>query len=108
VTDVRLGGTRNESQYLLVKNVAETPTSLDVTLTLDDGSTVTRSFVVAGGARLTVDLRFSAPEAMGRVASAVVDASDHVVVEVSRYWDAGGTPWGAGTNVKATLLDLDR
>ena len=40
----------------------------------------------------------------GMISSAIVSATTALVVEASTYWDADGTHWSAGTNVRGTPI----
>ncbi len=102
--DVRSGGARAETQYLLVQNVESHPVSVDVTAYLSDGQRETRIYVVGAAMRLTLDVAAEFPATHGSTANLVIAASGDVVVEASRYWDAAGLHWAAGANLRATPL----
>ena len=104
LTDVRLGGARAEVQYLLLQNVETTAASVDVTADLPNGQRETRTYIVGASSRLTLDVGTEFPSAVGATTSLTLTSSGPIVVEASRYWDAAGTHWGAGANVRATPL----
>lgn len=105
LTDLQVGGARDEAQYVLVQNVDDTAASVEFVVHLEDGRSEIRTFVVAPHSRLTIDVAAEVPAAAGATAGAVITSTGAaVVVEASRYWDAAGVRWGAGTNVRATEL----
>ena len=104
LTDLRIGGTRNEVHYLMVENVDATAVSVDVTAYLPEGKRETRTYLMDASSRLTLDIGSEFPAAVGGMSSLTINSSGAVVVESSRYWDAAGLHWGAGANLRATPL----
>jgi hypothetical protein len=92
------------STYLLVQNVSDAETIVTIAVSLPDGTTSTRAYPVAAASRLTVEVGADFPGTSGMVSSAIVSATTALVVEASTYWDADGTHWTAGTNVRGTPL----
>ena len=102
-----VGGPRGVETYILIANTSPTSGTVDVTLLLENGETVRRSFDVAARSRLNVDVRAEFPEAIGRRFGALVESGPDplsLVVERAMYWDAGGRRWAAGSNAAATRL----
>ncbi len=102
-----VGGPRGVETYILIGNTSPTSGTVNVTLLLENGETVSRSFDVAARSRLNVDTRAEFPEAIGRRFGVLVESGPvplALVVERAMYWDAAGRRWAAGSNAGATRL----
>jgi subtilisin-like proprotein convertase family protein len=104
-----VGGPGGVETYILIANTSPAAGSADVTLLFDDGTTVTRSFALAGSSRFNVAVAEEFPSAAGRRFGAIVQSSGmtppQIVVERAMYSNAGGVVWAAGTNALATRLE---
>jgi hypothetical protein len=88
-----------------VQNLETTPVQVDVVVHIEGVATpVTRSYGLAPQARMSIDLGAEVPEALDRAVSAVVRSTGRIVVEASRYWDAGQVHWAAGVSVGGVPL----
>lgn len=102
------GGPSNAETYVLIANTSLVEATVNVTVLLEDGTTLSRQYVVAARSRWNVAMREDFPSAVGKRFGVMVEsigpAAAPVVVESAVYSDASGTVWAAGANALATKL----
>lgn len=98
----RVGGLANDETYLLVANLSPQPGQVRVRLVLDTGVALERTYNVAASSRRNVPVATDFPTAVGHTFGALIESVGttpvELIVEQSRYWDAGGVHWAAGTS----------
>jgi glucose/arabinose dehydrogenase len=105
-----VGGARAAETYILIANTSNAQASVQVSLSFEDGTTVSpKTFVVAANRRFSVDVaaQFGAAVAgkrFGAVVQSLGATPAPIVVERAIYQDAGGVRWAAGTNALAARL----
>src|SRR5581483_4157352 len=102
----RVGGPQSYQTYILLGNPQPKPTGLSIIFLREDGTTVTKMFVVPAISRLNVAVGpgTDVPELVNERFGAVITSELPIVVERSMYWDANGIVWAAGTSATATKL----
>jgi hypothetical protein len=101
------GGARHASTYVLVANTGAQGAAVDIAILFEDRSPVTRSLMLEGTSRFSVDVVSLFPETAGRTYGVLVEAADPatpLVVERATYWNAAGAFWAAGVNAVARPL----
>jgi hypothetical protein len=102
--DGEVGGSQSTETFLLIANTGSVDGSVMVTLLFEDGTTASRTFLVAGTSRFTVSVREAFPQAVGQRFGSLVESTGAspvpLVVERAMY-SAGLT---AGTNVLGTKI----
>lgn len=107
IADGEEGGSAGTTTYVLVANMGDATSLIRVRLLLNERPLVSRDYVLPASARLSVPVAGDfAPSIGQRYAVEVLslrpntpgpDPGPPVVVEVSKYWNAGGVFWAAGT-----------
>ena len=110
LADGEVGGSAGASTYVLVANTASTAASIRVTVFIEGGGTLERTFTVPASSRFNVDIasRFGAAVAnqrMGTLVESLGPDPAPIVVERAMYTNAGGRVWAAGTNALATRIE---
>lgn len=103
-----VGGTPGIETYVLIANTSTSAVDARVTLLIEGGPAVVRTFRVLPRSRFNVDVRAAFPEASGRRFATLVESVDGtagLVVERAMYWDAAGQHWAAGTAALGTPLN---
>ena len=94
--------------FVMIANTSDQDGEANVTLTLDDGSKVSRAVPVPAHGRATVATDGPFAVAQGHRFTALVqsigDAPPQLVVERVTYTAAGGRPWAAASSSVATKL----
>ena len=106
------GGSRGVETYILVANTSPFEVSADVTLYLEDGTSLTQTFDIPANARFNVApgtpgvFESVANARFGAIVrgNAPIGEEAQLVVERAMYWNALGTTWAAGTNALGTLV----
>jgi hypothetical protein len=102
----RGAGAEDTQTYILVANTSASEAALRVTVLLESGIPLVRTYTVPGNSRFNVPVgdHFLLPP--GTRFSAVVETTNAVpiVVERAMYWNADGVIWAAGSNLLATKL----
>jgi hypothetical protein len=107
IAEGEVGGSRGVETYILIGNTSSSTGTVRVTLLLEDGGVLTRTFQATARSRVNVDVRAEFPEAIGRRFGALIESGPEalsLVVERAMYWDAAGRRWAAGSNAVATRL----
>lgn len=101
-----VGGPTALQTYILVAHPSAGPANVKVTLLLEDGGTLEKTYTLTGNSRFNVSVQDEFPEAVNRRFGAVVETLDgsQIVVERAMYSNANGVVWAAGTNATATPL----
>jgi len=102
----RVGGPEAYQTYILLANPGALPANVAIKFLRDDGTTVTKPFVVAPTSRLNVPVGpgTGVPELSNERFGAVLASDQPIAVERAMYWDANGIVWAAGTSATATRL----
>ncbi len=102
----RVDGARSYQTYILLGNPQSKATGVSIVFLREDGTTVTKTFVVPATSRLNVAVGpgTDVPELVNENFGAVITSELPIVVERSMYWDANGIVWAAGTSATATKL----
>jgi len=108
IAEGELNGPDLAETYVLVANTSATVANVRARAMSEDGAIVTRSIVVAGNSRYTINTREVFPEMIGKkfgmVLESLGDTPAQIVAEVSVYLSADGITWSAGSNAPATRL----
>jgi hypothetical protein len=109
VADGEAGGPRAAETYLLIANTSTSRLGLvRVTLYLENGTQLARTFSVLANSRFNVNVGAEFPAAAGRRFGAVVESLGPgpapIVVERAVYESGGVRVWNAGTNALATRI----
>jgi hypothetical protein len=109
LADGESGGSAGASTYLLIANTSPVAASVRVTVFVEGGSPVERSYTVGANSRFNVDVgsEFGAAVANRRYGALVESLGTSpaaIVVERAMYSNAGGRLWAAGTNALATRI----
>lgn len=103
-----VGGAAGHETYILVANTSSYTAQVRATLLLEDGSSVSRTFMVAANSRFNISVGDEFPELGARRFGALVeslgDVPAQLVVERAMYSSARGVTWAAGTSLVATRL----
>lgn len=103
-----MGGPTALQTYILIANTSASAGEVQVTLLLEGGGTVAKTFTVAGNSRFNVSVQDEFPDAVNRRFGAVIESvgatPPQIVVERAMYSNADGVIWAAGTNAVGTLL----
>jgi hypothetical protein len=100
------GGPADDATFVLVSNTSfEQPIAV-LTVTYDDGTHDTQSYVMQKNARLTVRIGDDFPHARGRTFSVLVESGlgDPITVEYARYQSPGGVFADGGGAAPATRI----
>ena len=104
----KAGGSDQAATFVLIANTSEQDGEAKVTLTLDNGSKVSRTVPLRANSRTTVATDGPFAVAQGHRFSALVqaigDTPPQIVVERVTYTAADGQAWGAASNAVATRL----
>jgi hypothetical protein len=102
------GGALGTDTYVLVANTSAFPGQARVTLILEGGGTLERTFDLLPNSRTNVAIGAEFPAAAGRKFGTIVESLGatpaQVVVERAMYTSPGGQHWTAGTNALATRI----
>ena len=108
VAEGKSGGSDQAATFVLIANTSEQDGEALITLTLDDGSKVSRTVPLRAHSRATVGTDGPLAAAQGHRFSALVQAigvtPPQIVVERVTYTAAEGRPWAAASNSVATKL----
>lgn len=115
VAQGEVGGPANRETYLLLANTGASAGTARVTLMLENGATLVRSFALPARSRVNVAVGAAflpsgstpglAPGSrFGALVESLGAAPAPLVVECAMYSDADGVKWAAGTNSVATKL----
>ncbi len=103
-----VGGPRHTSTYVLLANTSPFAGQARVTILLEGGGTLERTFPVAATSRFNVDVGTLFPETDGRRFGTLVESLGadpaELVVEWSIYGTPGPRPWELGANALAMNL----
>jgi hypothetical protein len=88
------GATGFFDEYVLIANPDGRASNMNVTYLLDDGTSFSEAFPVAGNSRYTLDVKRD-PRLAARALSIVVESTNAVPVVVERvmWWPAGTSNW---------------
>jgi hypothetical protein len=102
----RVGGPFAFQTYVLVANPGSTAANLTVTFLRTPGTTVTKTFQVAAGARLTITTGpgTMVPELSNEEFGTVIASDQPVSAERALYSNANGIFWAAGSGATATPI----
>src|SRR5262249_25697692 len=92
----RVGGTNNAQTYILLANPGSQAANVTATFLRTNGTTITKSFVVAAGSRLNIAVTgpgSDVPELANEEFGATISSSQPIIVERSLYSDANGVTW---------------
>jgi hypothetical protein len=108
LSEGKAGGADQAATFVLIANTSDRDGEATVTLTLDDGSSVSRTVALHANSRITVATDGPFAVAQGHRFSALVesigDEPPQIVVERVTYTATEGQPWAAGSNAVATRL----
>lgn len=109
VAEGNVGGQGRSETYLLIANTSSVTGSATVTLLLEDGTSVSKLYVLPPSSRTNVAVavdfgRVIAHKRLGAVVESTGTTPAQIVVERAMYSSAGGVPWAAGTNPLASRL----
>jgi hypothetical protein len=101
----RNGGERGYQTFVLVSNSSNTSANLDVRFVKEDGTSVQRTYTVAGASRFNIDTG-TISELTGSNFSTIVESVNAVPINVESaiYWTVNGVIWEGGANTAATPL----
>ena len=103
-----LGGPRSVETFVLIANTSAVGGSARVTLLLEDGGALTKTFALNANSRSNVSIAADFPGAAGKRFGTLVESLGatpvQIVVERAMYWNAPGVVWAAGTDALATRL----
>ena len=108
VAEGEQGGPKGLSTFILIANTSAAAANVRVTMLLEAGAEVSRTYTVGGNTRYTVPAADFAG-ADGRRVSFVVESlnpatAGALVVERATYWNVGNEQWGAGSNSVAAIV----
>jgi hypothetical protein len=104
----RVASVPQHDTYVLIANTSQTAADVAVSLLLEDGSSTTRTYVVAPLSRFNVAVATEFLQVAERRFGVLVESRGptpaQLVVERAMYNDAGQVRWAAGTNAIARRL----
>jgi hypothetical protein len=108
VAEGEVGGANGTETYILIANTGSQQASVLVTIVMEDGTTLQRSYTLAPNSRFNVSVMDEFPGTVGRRFGTIVESNgaspQPVVVEGAIYWNSNGTSWAAGANALATKM----
>jgi hypothetical protein len=103
-----VGGPQHYSTYVLLANTSAYPGQARVTVLLEGGGTLERTFALAPNSRFNVDVATLFPDTVDRRFGTLVESLGadpaELVVEWSIYGTPGARPWELGANALAMNL----
>ena len=103
-----IGGPRHYATYVLLANTSPYPGQARVTILLEGGGTLERTFALTPNSRFNVDVESLFPETAGRRFGTLVESLGtdpaELVVEWSIYGTPGSRAWELGANALAMNL----
>jgi hypothetical protein len=103
-----LAGANGVETYILIANTSSVAGSANVRLFCEDGTTVSKTFMLNPSSRFNVSVTADFPAAAGKRFGAIVESLGaspaQIVVERAMYSNSGGVVWAAGTNALGTRL----
>ncbi len=103
-----VGGPQHDSTYVLIANTSAFAGQARVTVLLEGGGTLERTFALAPNSRFNVDVGTLFPETADRRFGTLVESLGadpaELVVEWSLYGTPGARPWELGANALAMNL----
>ncbi len=103
-----VGGPQNQATYVLLANTSAFAGQARVTVLLEGGGTLERTFPLAPNSRFNVDVATLFPETANRRFGTLVESLGpdpaELVVEWSIYGTPGARPWELGANALAMNL----
>jgi len=102
------GGADSAETYILIANTSAFGGSARVTLLLEDGRQLQKTFSLNPTSRLTVSVPGDFPDAaqsrFGAIVESLGTAPAQIVIERATYSDAAGVRWAAGASAVGTRL----
>jgi hypothetical protein len=102
----RVGGPLAHQTYILLGNPSSSAAEVTVTYLREDGSVVTKPYLVPPTSRVNVHVNGEVTELQNEpfAASVAVTNGVSIFVERSLYWNADGVTWAGGTNAPASRM----
>ena len=104
------GGTSGSQTYILIANTSAFAGQARVTVLLEGGGEVSRTYTLEANSRTNVPVGSDFPETanarFGTLIESLGGTPAQIVVERAMYTNVGGVTWAAGTNATATCLDV--
>lgn len=89
------GATGFFNAYLLLGNPNDDPATVTVQYLLPSGTTLTKSYAVAGRSRRTIDVNNDDPQLVSTAVGMTIASTRPIVAERAMWW--GGVPWSEGS-----------
>ncbi len=102
----RVGAPFNHQTFILLANPSGTAATVRITYLRTNGTTVVKTYTVAGTSRKNVWVNAEVPELVNEGFGALIEVTNGVEIAVERalYWDNGAQVFGVGTNATAIRL----
>ncbi len=105
VSDIRVGGAREDQTFILLANPNETTAEVQIRLLRSGAAPVTQTYTLEPHSRTNVQAVDLAAGVPGTYSADVqVLNFQPIVVGKAMYWNSGGEIWAAGTGVVARPL----